>query len=357
MIARFLLCLSLCVLGVNTLQARAEVISPAQQLQPTQAKKIVEEFAQSIEQNYVFTDIAKKIAAQLRGLTFQGVQSRHGLSKQITDLVSQYDKHLALVTRVDNNGKHSNGAREPWFTELKRKNSGVRQVEVLAGNIGYLEMWGFDTVSQQANEAIAASMTLLQRTDALILDFSQNGGGDGFMVSHLASYFLKKPTLLHTYLFRNGSRYPFRSGQPMGASQFRDMPLYILIGPDTFSAGEAFAYAMKHLGRATLIGEPSKGGANPINQFKLSHDFIAFVAIGTSVSPITGENWEGKGVIPEIKAEVEIAKSKAHLLALQDLADKSSNPYLMKERVEKIRQLATQLDVFNHENSSNNKSR
>ncbi|KZN50878.1 S41 family peptidase [Pseudoalteromonas luteoviolacea] len=353
MIARFLLCLSLCILGVNTLQARAEAISPAQQLQPAQAKQIVAEFAQSIEQNYIFTDIAKKISAQLRGLTFQSSLSRHGLSKQITDLVSQYDKHLALVTRVDNNGKHSNGAREPWFTELKRKNSGVRQVEVLAGNIGYLEMWGFDTVSSQANEAIAASMTLLQRTDALILDFSQNGGGDGFMVSHLASYFLKKPTLLHTYLFRNDSRYPFHSAQPLGASQLRDIPLYILIGPGTFSAGEAFAYALKHLGRATVIGEPSKGGANPIRQFKLSHDFIAFVAIGTSISPITGENWEGKGVMPEIKTEVEFAKSKAYLMALQKLEGQSSNPYLTRERAEAKRQLISQLAVLDATDSSN----
>ncbi|QTL37808.1 S41 family peptidase [Pseudoalteromonas viridis] len=353
MIIRYLLCLSLFVIGVNKLQAKAADIDAAQQLQPAQAKRIVEEFADSIEQNYMFTDTAKKIAGELRAITFSGTQSRHGLSKQVTDLVSHYDKHLALVTRVDNQGQHSEEAREPWFTELKRKNSGVRQVEVLAGNIGYLEMWGFDSVSSQAKEVIAASMTLIQRSDALILDFSQNGGGDGFMISHFASYFLDKPTLLHTYQFRSGSRYPFRSDQPLGTAKLRDIPLYILIGPETFSAGEAFAYAMKHLGRATVIGEPSKGGANPIKQFKLSHDYIAFVAIATTVSPVTQKNWEGTGVIPQVNIQVESAKSQAHLMALQQLAGQTANPYLTKERAEAIRQLTSQLAALDTKTSSN----
>ncbi|CAM4240973.1 S41 family peptidase [Pseudoalteromonas byunsanensis] len=354
MIARFLLCLSLCVMGVNKLHAKAVEIDAAQQLQPAQAKLIVEEFAQAIEQNYVLSDTGKKVADQLRALTFHGVQSRHGLSKRVTDLVSQYDKHLALVTRVDNNGQHSKDAREPWFSELKRKNSGVRQVEVLAGNIGYLEMWGFDSVSSQAKEVIASSMALLHRTDALILDFRKNGGGDGYMVSHFASYFLAKPTLLHSYQFRNGGRYPFHSDQPLGDSQLRDIPLYILIGPETFSAGEGFAYAMKHLQRATVIGEPSKGGANPIRQFKLSHDFIGFVAIGMVISPITDKNWEGKGVIPQVNTKVELAKSRAYLMALQQLAGQTSNPYLTKERTEAIRQLTSQLAVLDDKSSSRN---
>ncbi|MCG9760630.1 MULTISPECIES: S41 family peptidase [Pseudoalteromonas] len=352
MIARFLLCFSLCVIGDNRLQAKA--VEVAQQLQPAQAKQIVEEFAHTIEQNYVFTDTAKTIAAQLRALTFNDMQFRHGLSEQITDLVSEYDKHLALVTRVDNNGKHSSDAREPWFTELKRKNSGIRQVEVLAGNIGYLEMWGFDSVSSQAKDAIAASMRLLQRTDALILDFSQNGGGDGYMISHFASYFLAKPTLLHSYQFRNGSHYPFYSEQPLGASELHEIPLYILIGPETFSVGEAFAYAMKHLGRATVIGESSKGGANPIRQIKLSHDFIAFVAIASTVSPITQKNWEGKGVTPDINTQGEFAKSQAYLMALQQLAGQSSNPFLIKERAEAISELTSQLAVLGAKADSKN---
>ncbi|AOT10643.1 S41 family peptidase [Pseudoalteromonas luteoviolacea] len=352
MIARYLLCLSLWTLGLG--KAHANDIDIAQQLQPAQAKLIVEEFAQSLEQNYVFTDTAKKIAKQLRALTFDHVQSRQGLSKKVTNIVNQYDKHLALVTRVDNEGRHSEESREPWFTELKRKNSGVRQVEVLAGNIGYLEMWGFDSVSSQAKELIDASMTLLERTDAIILDLSQNGGGDGYMIPHFASYFLSKPTLLHSYQFRNGGRFPFHSGQPLGASQLRELPLYILIGPETFSAGEAFAYVMKHLGRATVLGEPSKGGANPIRQFRLSHDYIAFVAIGTSINPITHENWEGKGVMPDINTKVEFAKSQAYLMALQQLAGKTSNPYLIKERTEAMRQLSTQLAVSNANANSNN---
>ncbi|MDP4164833.1 MAG: S41 family peptidase [Bacillota bacterium] len=78
-----------------------------------------------------------------------------------------------------------------------------------------------------------------------------------------------------------------------------EMPLFILIGPRTFSAAEEFSNNMKVLGRAKLVGEPSRGGANPGDFYPIGEGFIFFVPTGRTVNPLEGGNWEGRGVIPD----------------------------------------------------------
>ena len=81
----------------------------------------------------------------------------------------------------------------------------------------------------------------------------------------------------------------------------------MLTSKDTFSGGEEFAYNLKTRQRATLIGEPTGGGAHPGGIHRLHPHFEAFIPGGRPVSPITGTNWEGTGVIPDIPADPEQA--------------------------------------------------
>ncbi len=52
-----------------------------------------------------------------------------------------------------------------------------------------------------------------------------------------------------------------------------DTRLYIIIGPWTFSAGEEFANNMKVNKRATIVGEPTGGGANPCRMHDINDLF------------------------------------------------------------------------------------
>lgn len=93
----------------------------------------------------------------------------------------------------------------------------------------------------------------------------------------------------------------------------------------TLSAPESFAYNLQALKRATIVGEISAGGANPGREFRLNEHFVVFVPTGRSINPVTGTNWEGTGVKPDIEVPAPQAFKTAHLAALRRLLETSSS--------------------------------
>ena len=79
-----------------------------------------------------------------------------------------------------------------------------------------------------------------------------------------------------------------------------DKKIFVIVGSRTFSAGEEFAKDIQALKRGTIIGEITKGGANPVEFFEIDKKTIFQVPIGYSYNPITKDNWEGKGIEPDI---------------------------------------------------------
>lgn len=91
------------------------------------------------------------------------------------------------------------------LARMKELNYGIAKVDKLQGNIGYLEMRGFVPV-RHAEQAIAAAMTELADSDALIIDMRGNGGGDPASVAVLSSYLFDQRTHLNDLYFREGDR-------------------------------------------------------------------------------------------------------------------------------------------------------
>ncbi|WP_444935162.1 S41 family peptidase [Microbulbifer sp. JTAC008] len=110
----------------------------------------------------------------------------------------------------------------------------------------------------------------------------------------------------------------------------------MLTSSDTFSAAEAFAYYLKHLDRATIIGEATKGGANPWQYFSLENGFKIAIPIAKAVNPITKTNWEGTGLKPDIETSREKAFSTAYRLALQEAKISTAHPEHLKEIQQKL---------------------
>jgi len=102
--------------------------------------------------------------------------------------------------------------------------------------------------------------------------------------------------------------------------------LYILTSRQTPSAAEAFAYDLKHLGRATIIGETTSGAAHPAEEHPFPKlNIVVSIPYGRPISPITGTNWEGTGVEPHIQVPAEAALDVAHLEALKALLHEEDN--------------------------------
>ncbi len=87
------------------------------------------------------------------------------------------------------------------------------------------------------------------------------------------------------------------------------------------SAAEDFAYTLQSMKRCTIIGEVTGGGAHPTMKVRLSNQIAAFIPYGRSVNPITETNWEGVGVVPEIKVDKTQAFKTAYSQALRELAE------------------------------------
>jgi hypothetical protein len=107
-----------------------------------------------------------------------------------------------------------------------------------------------------------------------------------------------------------------------------NVPLYVLISPRTASAAEEFAYNMQTRKRATLIGRTTAGAANPGDSFEFSPGWHAFVSTGKAINPVTGQNWEGVGVSPDIDVDPADAFDFAYDQALEQMAQTADEPAL-----------------------------
>ena len=162
----------------------------------------------------------------------------------------------------------------------------------------------------------------------MIIDLRWNGGGAG-MVGTVAGYFFTAPTLLNAGWDREtGKTEQVWTPEYLPGPTLADVPLYVLISGQTFSAAEAFAYSLKHLGRATVVGTRSKGGAHGVSFYRLMLENMAvamMVPTWKPVSPVTGGSWEGVGVAPDIEATVGTALEVAYNVAVDGLLETAAD--------------------------------
>jgi len=103
----------------------------------------------------------------------------------------------------------------------------------------------------------------------------------------------------------------------------------------TFSGGEAFAYDLQNLKRATLVGETTEGAAHPRDVYRINEHFWMGIPNARPVSPITQTNWERTGVKPDIEVPAELALKTAHIAALRKLLDHGTDE-ARKERLSRV---------------------
>ncbi len=204
-----------------------------------------------------------------------------------------------------------------------QRNFDVNRVERLQGNVGYLELYGFEP-PEFVGDVLAAAFTCLAHTQALIIDLRHNRGGSPGTVALLCSYLLPPYPATHLndlYWRPNDSTHQWWTVPHLSAPRYLDRPVYLLTSGETFSAAEEFAYNLQVLKRVTLVGEHTAGGAHPGQGYRLSDHFWMFVPVGRSINPITGTHWGETGLDPEVKVPKEIALLSAHRIALQGILD------------------------------------
>ena len=313
---------------------------------------VIDTLLRDLNNAYVFAEVAKKMESDIRSRAarneYDGVTTARKFAEKLTeDLQSvSKDKHLRVRFSPDKIPARTERS-EPTAEERSRAHSfnksvnfGFEKIERLDGNIGYIDLRSFNDPEAGA-DTVAAAMTLVSNTDALIFDLRRNGGGDPAMVALISSYlFGDKPVHLNDLYWRAEDKTEeFWTKAAVAGKKFGDKDVYVLTAKRTFSGAEEFSYNLKNLKRATIIGETTGGGAHPGSMVRLSDHFGAFIPTGRAISPITKTNWEGTGVEPDIKVPADQALKTAYIMALEKSIAKTNN--------ERTRSVLTELAARN----------
>jgi C-terminal processing protease CtpA/Prc len=65
-----------------------------------------------------------------------------------------------------------------------------------------------------------------------------------------------------------------------------------------------------------------QAAARPVAPYSIKNGLVAAIPFGRAVNPVTGTNWEGKGVQPDIRAKAADALPVAYQHLLQQLLEK-----------------------------------
>lgn len=296
---------------------------------PAAKAQIVEQIAKAMQENYVFEELGIKagefLKNQLAGHAYDAISQPQALAEKLTEDLQSVcsDRHLRVRYRPPGEDGQRRGG-DPILDALERRealrerNMGFSKVEILSGNVGYVDVRGFPNREDMAPVADHA-MGLLQRVDALILDLRNNGGGSPSGIQYLCSYFFEGGVHLNSIYWRNtGKTIDFITVDELPVGRLIDVPMVVLTSHFTFSGGEECAYNLLTQKRATLVGEVTGGGANPGGPIPVGPGFTVFVPNGRAINPITGTNWEGVGVQPDIEVSADDAYAKGVELARKE---------------------------------------
>jgi hypothetical protein len=312
--------------------------APDGALSASERSAVIRMLSDDVRANYVYPDVGERVAAALMEKDGAGgyaaATSAQTLSAALSPDLRTFSKDLHFRAIVDarfleppvNNQPPGRAEFEEAREQEMRRGYGIEAVQRLPGNVGYLDLRGFGPTEFVA-PAFSQAMSLLAGTDALILDLRRNGGGAASSVAYLLSMFFPVGDERHLndlYVRPTGITQQYWT-VPSVSPRY-DKPVYVLTSARTFSGGEECAYDFQTQKRATLVGEVTAGGANPVDGFSVGHGIVVMIPIGRAINPVTGTNWEHVGVKPDIPVPAAQAQQTAYVAILRTLLAAAKDP-------------------------------
>ncbi|MDQ3949997.1 MAG: S41 family peptidase [Gemmatimonadota bacterium] len=290
--------------------------------------RVIDSAIARLDEHYVFPDVAKRMADSLRARLARGAYDAYGngmsFAMKLNDELRELgrDKHLRVNYSVRPLPPEPASRRDPspedrerYRQRMEEINCGFVKAERLEGNVGYLKFNMFAD-PEVCGPTAAAAMNFLAGTRALIIDLRDNGGGSPHMVAYVSSYLFSQRTHLNDLWTRKtGATEEFWTRDTVPGRRFGgEKPVYVLTSARTFSGAEEFAYNLKTLKRATIVGETTGGGAHPVSGHRIDEHFMIGVPFARAVNPVTRTNWEGVGGEPDVKVPASEALATAQKL-------------------------------------------
>jgi hypothetical protein len=313
----------------------ASAAQPASQAASTiDGRAVALEVKRLLNQNYVLPEARPKFAAVLD----KGIASgRYAVSDEAL-LVTRLNEDLALVTADKHLGVMYDPERSkalaaaagggaddapPSADEVRqseRNNHGLTRMEVLPGNIRYLEISSFDWAGPSSERAYDTAMAFLAGGDAVIIDVRPNGGGSPEAVRYAVSHFIAPNKPLMTFFMGGRGEESTASLPSTRAPRMVGKPLYVLSSKGSASAAEEFLGHIDGYKLGEVIGERSAGAGFRNEFFALPSGLIISISVGRAVLASTGKDWEAVGIAPALETSADKALDAAKVRALQRVA-------------------------------------
>lgn len=335
-------------LAVTGLLASGKCLAQASRNQPdininaATRTQVIEGVLQRFNDAYVLPEVARRMTTAIR----QRMQKKE--YDQITSaatLAQTLSSHLREVSRDKHIQVYFNyeprplpASRKPPSPEELREyrrhalnqsslgNHGFKRVERLDGNLGYLRV-DLLVDPEFGGDTAAAAMNFVSNTHALIIDLRACEGGVPEMVALLSTYlFDGQPVHLNDFYERpTNNTQQFWTLPYVPGKRYVGKDVYVLTSSRTGSAAEELAYNLQQLKRATIVGEVTAGAANFGGTVRINEHFYVFIPTGRAINPVTGTNWDGVGVKPDVLISEEGALTRAQIVALNKLIETSTD--------------------------------
>ncbi len=166
---------------------------------------------------------------------------------------------------------------------------------VIDGNIGYIKLSGFESVTYDQYMAEYKKLRE-QGITSLIIDLRDNPGGLLDIVAKIADEIIPKGVITYTE-DKNGKKEYINS-----AENEIDIPLAVLVNEHSASAAELLTAAVKDTGKGVIIGKNTYGKGVVQTTFPLTDGSAVKLTTARYYTP-KGECIDGKGVSPDIEVE------------------------------------------------------
>ena len=304
------------------------------------AAKVIDATATALEENFVFPEVGTRYAAALRAKLAAGGYARFAnaaeFAKAVTaDLQAVHsDRHLKLLP--PQTGEAASGAATPRRPNMPR--NAVTRSGWIAPEVAYIAFAAFPG-NAETLAAVSAFLASHASAKTLIIDARQHrGGGLAEMDLMFARLFAKETALVRmdtrlsvdqrdgspndegatlvrvggpaTVVRREHRAVPAAAATPLGSAK-----VYLLTSNRTASAGEHLSLSLKRTGRATLIGETTRGAGHYGGVVPVGSGYGAWIPVGRTFDPDTGKGWETVGVSPHKAVPAEQALDEALRMA------------------------------------------
>jgi len=314
-----------------------------EKLTGSRKKEIVEALCSNLEKLYPVPEIGKKTSLYIIKNFEDGKYSNYSSSSEFVqhlndDLAfSSQDGHLGIIydsvmaselKREKATGEKGDSYADITSEAERWNNYGFKELKILDGNIGYLNLQTFFS-SKYAGETAAAAMNYFSNSNALIIDLRRNGGGWDDMVTFLASYFINSSddiTFSITHSTLDGSYFVSKPSVFVPGKKLTSIPVFILTSKSTASAAEAFTGIMKHFCKnSSIIGETTAGAENPVDDIALFGGYILRIPTYQKIFSYDKAGWEGKGIRPDVEVKSDSALEVAHITLLNKLKEEAKD--------------------------------